>query len=282
MQGPTAPPHARRRGAALAARHADEIRDELRVKDVRFDAVDADLVVKPNLPVLGPRLGRELGTVRAALQAGEFEDIGGGRFRVAAHELGPDEVLVERAAKEGWAVAAEDGVTVALDTHVDEGLDRERRVYELIRRVNALRKDSGLALSDRIALTIPAGTRTCSSMPSGSRPRRSRSPWTPTARRARDRQDVTTRSAEVEAVRPPSSSRPVTARRPWPGASQRFAPRSASRSRSSSSTTGRWTRRRSSVRSRHSPTPGSCGWTGEARPRHGTRACRPHEVGSCS
>ena len=59
-------------------------------------------------------------------------------------------------AKEGWAVAAEAGVTVALDTHVDEDLDRERRVYELIRRVNALRKDSGLALSDRITLTIPA------------------------------------------------------------------------------------------------------------------------------
>jgi len=47
-------------------------------------------------------------------------------------------------------------VTVALDTHVDEELDRERRVYELIRQVNTLRKESGLELSDRIALTIPA------------------------------------------------------------------------------------------------------------------------------
>jgi isoleucyl-tRNA synthetase len=45
---------------------------------------------------------------------------------------------------------------VALDTQVDEELDRERRVYELIRRVNTLRKESGLDLSDRIALTIPA------------------------------------------------------------------------------------------------------------------------------
>ena len=65
-------------------------------------------------------------------------------------------MLVERAGKEGWAVAAEDGVTVALDTNVDEELDRERRVYELIRHVNALRKESGLELSDRIALTIPS------------------------------------------------------------------------------------------------------------------------------
>ena len=143
-------------GAPLAARHADEIRDELRVKEVRFEPVDAELVVKPNLPVLGPKLGAELGGVRAALASGDFEELGEGRFRVGGHELGPDEVLVERAGKEGWAVAAEAGVTVALDTHVDEHLDRERRVYELIRRVNALRKDSGLALSDRITLTIPA------------------------------------------------------------------------------------------------------------------------------
>jgi isoleucyl-tRNA synthetase len=143
-------------GAGRAKAQAAEIRDELRVKDVRFGTVEAELVVKPNLPVLGPKLGRELGAVRDALRAGAFEELGEGRFRAAGHELGPDEVLVERAGKEGWAVAAEDGVTVALDTHVDEELDRERRVYELIRHVNALRKQSGLELSDRISLRIPS------------------------------------------------------------------------------------------------------------------------------
>jgi isoleucyl-tRNA synthetase len=142
-------------GAARAEAQAAEIRDELRVKDVRFETVDSELLVKPNLPLLGPKLGRELGAVREALRAGAFEKLDGGRFRAAGHELEPDEVLVERAGKEGWAVAAEDGVTVALDTHVDEELERERRVYELIRQVNALRKESGLELSDRIALTVP-------------------------------------------------------------------------------------------------------------------------------
>jgi isoleucyl-tRNA synthetase len=144
-------------GASAAAAHAAEIRDELRVKDVRFEPVDAELVVKPNLPLLGPKLGPALGAVRAALGAGDFEELGDGGFRVGEHELAAEEVLVERAARDGWAVAAEDGVTVALDIHVDDALDRERRVYELIRRVNALRKESGLALSDRIVLTIPAG-----------------------------------------------------------------------------------------------------------------------------
>ena len=144
-------------GARGAEGHASEIADELRVKQVVFGPVESSLRVKPNLPVLGPRLGAELGRVRAALQAGEFEELEGGQFRAAGHELGPDDVLVEREGLDGWAVAAEDGVTVALETAIDAELDRERRVYELIRRVNALRKDSGLELSDRIALTIPSG-----------------------------------------------------------------------------------------------------------------------------
>jgi isoleucyl-tRNA synthetase len=143
-------------GAGRAEAQAAEIRDELRVKDVHFGAVDSELLVKPNLPVLGPKLGRELGAVREALREGAFEELDRGRFRAAGHELEPDEVLVERAGKDGWAIAAEDGVTVAIDTHVDEELDRERRVYELIRQVNALRKQSGLELSDRISLTIPS------------------------------------------------------------------------------------------------------------------------------
>jgi isoleucyl-tRNA synthetase len=143
-------------GAPLAAAHRDEIRDELRVKDVEFGAVDAELRVKPNLPVLGPRLGAALADVRAALAAGEFEDLGDGRFRAAGHELGSDEVLVERAGREGWAVEAANGVTVALELGIDEELDLERRVYELIRRVNAMRKDAGLDLSDRIDLVLPA------------------------------------------------------------------------------------------------------------------------------
>jgi len=146
-------------GAPLAAVHADEIAEELRVKEVEFGHVDAELRVKPHLPALGPKLGKELGAVRAALQAGDFEELGGGRFRAAGHELGPEEVLVERAGKEGWAVAGEDGVTVALDTAVDESLEREGRVYELIHRVNSMRKDAGLELTDRITLTLPAADR---------------------------------------------------------------------------------------------------------------------------
>ncbi|TMM28490.1 MAG: isoleucine--tRNA ligase [Actinobacteria bacterium] len=144
-------------GTWLSDEHAAEVRDELRVKQVELGPVEAtELRVKPNLPVLGPKLGKELRPVRAALEAGEFEELDGGRFRVGEHELGPDEVLVERTGKEGWAVASGDGVTVALDTALDAELELEALVLDLIHRINSLRKEQGLKLTDRIRITLPA------------------------------------------------------------------------------------------------------------------------------
>jgi isoleucyl-tRNA synthetase len=142
-------------GAALAESHSGEIAEELRVKEVTFGTVDAsELRLKPNLRALGPKLGRELASVRAALEAGEFEELPGGGFRASGHDLAADEVLVERRGKDGWAVAAADGVTVALDAHLDDELMREGRVYDLIHRVNSMRKEAGMELTDRIQLAL--------------------------------------------------------------------------------------------------------------------------------
>jgi isoleucyl-tRNA synthetase len=144
-------------GAATAARgHVDEIAEELRVKDVEFGDVEAsELRVKPNLPVLGPKLGAALRDVRDQLQRGEFEELAGGRFQVDGHVLEPDEVLVERIGLEGWAVASADGVTVALDTALDDDLRLEGRLFDRIHEVNVLRRESGLAVTDRIRLWVP-------------------------------------------------------------------------------------------------------------------------------
>jgi len=143
-------------GANLSDEHAAEVRDELRVKDIAFEDIEAEeLVVKPNLPVLGPKLGSELGAVRAALEAGDFEQVNGG-FRVAGRELAPDEVLVERRGKEGWALASEGGITVALDTRLDDELLVESRVLDLIHQLNTKRREAGLELTDRIAVTLPS------------------------------------------------------------------------------------------------------------------------------
>jgi isoleucyl-tRNA synthetase len=143
-------------GATLAQGHADEIRDELRVKEVEFGEVEAtELTVRPNLPVLGPKLGREVGKVREALAAGDYEQLPGGAFGVAGHELGADEVLVEQHGKEGWAVAGGDGLTVGLDTALDDELRVEGRVLDLIHELNTMRRSAGLELTDRIVVTLP-------------------------------------------------------------------------------------------------------------------------------
>jgi len=93
--------------------------------------------------------------VRKKLEAGEFEELDGGRVRVDGHELSPEEVIVERRGKEGWAVAGEDGLTVALDLAIDPELELEGRAREAIHQVNTMRKEAGLEITDRIALTLP-------------------------------------------------------------------------------------------------------------------------------
>jgi isoleucyl-tRNA synthetase len=147
-------------GAPLAAGHADEIGEELRVKQVDFGHVEAvRLRVKPELRALGPKLGKDLPRVRAALEAGELKELDGGRIEVLGFVLEPAEVLIERSAVEGWALAEEDGVTVAISTELDDELVREGRVLHRIHEVNGMRKDAGLALTDRIALTLPEADR---------------------------------------------------------------------------------------------------------------------------
>ncbi len=143
-------------GAPLSEQHADELRDELRVKAVEFGDVEAtELRIKPNLRVLGPKLGGALADVRRALQEGRFEQLDGGRVAVAGYELGPDEVVVETVGKEGWAVASEDGVTVAVETAVDPELALEGRAYDLIHELNRMRRDAGFELTDRVLITLP-------------------------------------------------------------------------------------------------------------------------------
>jgi isoleucyl-tRNA synthetase len=145
------------RGASAAAGHADEIAEELRVKEVGFDQGPvAQVQLLPNLRVLGPRLGPKLPAVRKALQDGAVEDLGDGRLRAAGEELGPDEVLRgERMALDGWAIAENDGISVAFDTTLDDELRRERRVLDAVHALNAMRKNAGLELTDRIVVTLP-------------------------------------------------------------------------------------------------------------------------------
>jgi isoleucyl-tRNA synthetase len=143
-------------GSARAEPHRDEIAEELRVKDVRFESGgEARVRLKPNLRVLGPRLGKRLPEVRRALEESRFE-VDGDQIRVDGEVLGRDEVLEERLpVREGWIAATDGDLSVELDPTLDPELELEGRVLDLIHALNGMRKDAGLELTDRIRVTLP-------------------------------------------------------------------------------------------------------------------------------
>jgi isoleucyl-tRNA synthetase len=142
-------------GSEAARHHLDEIKEELRVKEVELvESAPVRFSYKPNLRVLGPKLGPRLPAVKAALEGGDFEELSDGRVRVAGQELGADELLVERAKERGWAHS--ERFSVGLDLELDEELEQEGRAYDLIHALNALRKERGLELTDRIVVTLPS------------------------------------------------------------------------------------------------------------------------------
>ncbi len=135
----------------------DLIADEVRVKD-RSEMPVTKFRLKPNLKTLGPRLGARLQAVRDALGHGdEVEQLPNGNFRVLDFELGEDDVLsADRVAVDpAWIVVDEAGIAVALDSTLDDDLRREGDAYDVIRTGNALRKERGFEITDRIVYTVP-------------------------------------------------------------------------------------------------------------------------------
>jgi isoleucyl-tRNA synthetase len=144
-------------GAKYAKAHEHEILSELRVKELTTSGpITAARRLKPNLPLLGPKLGSDLTRVRAALENGDAESLPNGGWRVDGHELSAEEVLVERrTVGDGWVLAEDPPITVLLETSLDDELLREGRVLELVHAVNTTRRLAGLDLTDRIRLLIP-------------------------------------------------------------------------------------------------------------------------------
>ena len=124
-------------------------------KEIEFDAGPVvRFNYKPNLRVLGPKLGKELTVVREALSRNEFERLDDGRIRVSGHDLSPeDELIAEPVQQPGWVQG--ERLAVGIETKLDEELRLEGRVLDLIHHVNTKRKEAGLELTDRIELKLP-------------------------------------------------------------------------------------------------------------------------------
>ena len=143
------------------------IRDELNVKAITFSTDEARFVrlgVKPNLKTLGKKLGSAIGSVRVAFEelskdpsaVAKFlaEAESTGKTTLAGHELTVEDLVIERGPKDNRLIATELGVTILLDTTVTEELLLEGYAREIVSRVQNLRKDSGLQVTDRIQISF--------------------------------------------------------------------------------------------------------------------------------
>ena len=141
------------------------IRDELNVKNVDFvdDASGfVSYIFKPQLKTLGPKYGKQLGEIRAAMaeldsSAKATLDAEGKLVLNLASgdvELTPDDILLETKQKEGVFTVSDRGVTVALDTELTPELIEEGFVKELISKIQTMRKDSDFNVMDRINVTL--------------------------------------------------------------------------------------------------------------------------------
>ncbi len=145
-------------------RHEGLIVEELNVR--RLSVIEDEdeimtLTVRPNLPVLGPRLGSKIGAVRVALEGLDPDALAtlrrGGTITVEGEELGPDDVFLDEQAKDGYSVASDGARTVAVATTITSELADEGLARELVRRIQDLRRAAGFELADRIETWIEGG-----------------------------------------------------------------------------------------------------------------------------
>lgn len=147
---------------------ADVLMEEINVKAIDVVSEVGELVnykLLPNNRVLGPRFGRRFPKVRSALMTLDPAEAArtleaGDELRVIVDgeeiHLSGDDVLVQTESRGGLAIASDKGVTVAVDTELTPELLQEGYARDIVRTINNMRKEAGLAISDRIHLAYEA------------------------------------------------------------------------------------------------------------------------------
>ena len=144
---------------------SDLIKHEVNIKEVQILEDASDILIKqikPNFKALGPKFGKEMRSIAAEVQRFTKEDIskieksGNISLEINGKEITLEREDVEISSKdiEGWLVANEGGLTIALDVTITEELRKEGIARELVNRIQNARKDTGLEVTDKIRLTV--------------------------------------------------------------------------------------------------------------------------------
>lgn len=144
---------------------ANLIKNEVNIKEIQILEDASDILikqVKPNFKALGPKFGKDMRFIAAEIQKFTKEDINkiekdkNISIKVNEKNITLDITDVEISSKdiEGWLVANEGSLTVALDVTITEELRKEGVARELVNRIQNARKDAGLEVTDTIKLTV--------------------------------------------------------------------------------------------------------------------------------
>ncbi len=156
---------------ALGEFYQEIIEDELNVKKVVFTDEVRDFTTytfKPQLRTVGPKYGKQLGGIQKYLGSVDGNDAmdtlkaqGALTFDVDGTEvsLTEEDLLIDMKQKEGYVTEADNNVTVILDTNLTEELIEEGFMYEVISKVQTMRKDSGFEVMDHIKVFINGNDR---------------------------------------------------------------------------------------------------------------------------
>ena len=144
---------------------SDLIKHEVNVKEIELLEDASDILVKqikPNFKTLGPRFGKDMKLIANEIRNFTAEDIKKIEQSAALDveingkniTLGLEDVEITSQDIEGWLVANEGALTVALDITISDDLRREGIARELVNRIQNLRKDSGFEVTDRIDIKL--------------------------------------------------------------------------------------------------------------------------------
>ncbi len=142
-------------------RLAPDIRDELNIREVAPLSSEGDVLdfsLHPNLPLLGPKYGNQVGRVRQALEKADAAQVAAAvlsnnPITLEGFTLSPDEILVEAKEKPGYAAAMEGGYVVAVTTEITPELADEGMARELVHLIQNMRRSAGFDIADRIVTT---------------------------------------------------------------------------------------------------------------------------------